>query len=74
MRQLPQLWQLQGQLQLAAALQGPKQAPAMAHLSTPISFGQPQAFAAPGGHTAVDLDRNYMAAGGETLQSQHLAE
>ncbi len=66
-RQLPRIWQLQGQLQLGAALQGTKQAPAMAHLSTPVSSGQPAAFTPPSGHTAVPLDRTYMPQGGEDL-------
>ena len=64
-RRLPRLWQLHGQLQLAAALQGTKQAPAMAHLSNPVSSGQPPAFTPPSGHTAVPLDRAY------TLQGEH---
>ena len=68
MRQLSRLWQLQGQLQLGAALQGAKQAPAMAHLSTPVSFGQPPAFTPPSGYTAVPLDRTYMPQGGEHLR------
>ena len=64
-RQLPCLWQLQGQLQLGAVLQGFKQAPAMAHLSTPVSSGQPLAFIPPSGHTTVPLDRTFMPQGGE---------
>ena len=68
MKELPRLWQLQEQLQLGAALQGSKQAPAMAHLSTPASFGQPPAFTPPSGYTAVPLDRIHMPQGGEHLR------
>ena len=68
-RQLPRLWQLHGQLPLAAALQGIKQAPAMAHLSTPVSSGQPLAIGQPSGHTAIPLDRDYMSLGtGEPMR------
>ena len=59
--QLPQLWRLRGRLQLAAALLGPKQAPAMAHLSTPVASGQPKSFTPPSDHTAVPLHRTYLA-------------
>ena len=59
--QLPQLWRLRGRLQLAAALLGPKQAPAMAHLSTPVASGQPKPYTPPTDHTAVPLHRTYLA-------------
>ena len=65
MRQLPGVWRLRGQLQLAELLKGPKQAPAMAHLSTPATSGQPQSFTPPPKHTAVPLDRSYMPSTGE---------
>ncbi|CAL5228540.1 g11694 [Coccomyxa viridis] len=71
-RQLPRLWQLQGQLQLGAVLQGTKQAPAMAHLSTPVSSGHPPAFTPPSGHTAVPLDRPYMPKGDSSGASRWL--
>ena len=58
--QLPQLWRLRGRLLLAAALLGPKQAPAMAHLSTPVAYGQPRPFTPPSDHTAVPLHRTYL--------------
>ena len=68
-RQLPRLWQLHGELPLAAALQGTKQAPAMAHLSTPVSSGQPPSIKQPSGHTAIPLDRDYMSLGtGEPMR------
>ena len=62
--QLPQLWRLRSRLQLAAALLGPKQAPAMAHLSTPVASGQPRPFTPPTDHTAVPLHRTYLASEG----------
>jgi hypothetical protein len=64
-RQLPRLWQLRSCLQLAELLQGPEQAAAMAHLSTPISLGQPAPFTPPPGHAAVPLDRTYLSSEGD---------
>ena len=64
-RQLPQLWQLRNRLQLAELLQGPEQAAAMAHLSTPISHGQPAPFTPPPAHTAVPFDRSYLSSEGD---------